>query len=257
MLLHGFPTASYDWHLVWESLCQQHRLIAPDFLGYGFSDKPPDHPYRVTDHADQVESLLAELGVESAGILAHDYGDTVAQELLARRLSEPHSGFEISFLCLLNGGIFPGVHRPTLILKLLNSPLGFIFSTLLTEGMFRSRLSEVFGPQTQPWDELLRDYWVLVNFNRGRRIYHKLIRYMDERWRHKERWVGALLNSPVPLRLIDGASDPISGQHLVEHYRRTVPAADVVCLEGIGHYPQIEAPDRVLRGLCEWKARGK
>jgi pimeloyl-ACP methyl ester carboxylesterase len=69
---------------------------------------------------------------------------------------------------------------------------------------------------------------------------------MDERKRTRERWVSALVRSPVPLRVIDGAADPVSGKHMVERYRELVPNADTVLLEGIGHYPQIEAPRAVL-----------
>ncbi len=250
LLLHGFPTSSFDWHRIWEDLSGRFRVLAPDFLGYGFSDKPADHPYRVADHTDQVEALMAELGIGKAAVLAHDYGDTVAQELLARRL-EGAGGFEISSVCFLNGGLLPGVHRPTFILKLLNSPLGFACSALMTRGIFRRRFSEIFAPDSRPSEQDITDYWALVNYNGGRRIYHKLVRYMRERWQHRDRWVGALERTPVPLALIDGAADPISGEHLVEPFRQVCPRAKVVCLEGVGHYPQLEAPRRVVEGFLE------
>ena len=59
-----------------------------------------------------------------------------------------------------------------------------------------------------------------------------------------QRWVGALLQSDVPLRLVDGALDPVSGAHLAERYRELVPNPDVVLLPDVGHYPQLEAHDR-------------
>jgi len=71
---------------------------------------------------------------------------------------------------------------------------------------------------------------------------HELIGYMAERRRHRERWVGALQATSVPLRLINGPEDPVSGAHMVERYRELVPAPDVVLLPGIGHYPQVEDP---------------
>ena len=51
----------------------------------------------------------------------------------------------------------------------------------------------------------------------------------------------------VPLRVIDGEIDPISGAHMVERYQQLVPHADTVLLANIGHYPQIEAPVQVLK----------
>ena len=76
---------------------------------------------------------------------------------------------------------------------------------------------------------------------------HLLIRYMDERKQYAKRWGGALLNSPIPLRLIDGVEDPISGGHLSDYYEANMPKPDSVRLEGIGHYPQLEAPELVLK----------
>jgi pimeloyl-ACP methyl ester carboxylesterase len=51
----------------------------------------------------------------------------------------------------------------------------------------------------------------------------------------------------VPLRVIDGAADPISGAHMVARYRELLADADTVLLAGIGHYPQTEAPEQVLQ----------
>ena len=57
--------------------------------------------------------------------------------------------------------------------------------------------------------------------------------------------------------LIDGAYDPISGGHLAEHYRRVIPGAEVVELQDIGHYPQVEAPELVVENCLEfWREHG-
>ncbi len=83
----------------------------------------------------------------------------------------------------------------------------------------------------------------------------QLIRYMPERRQHRARWVGALQNSPVPLAFINGIADPISGQHMVDRYRELVPAPRICVLPGIGHYPQCEAPDEVLRAFYEFQGK--
>jgi len=68
-----------------------------------------------------------------------------------------------------------------------------------------------------------------------------------QRRQQRERWVAAMQRGQVPLRVIDGEVDPISGGHMVERYRELVPHADTVVLANIGHYPQIEAPVQVLK----------
>lgn len=60
----------------------------------------------------------------------------------------------------------------------------------------------------------------------------------------------------MPVRVINGIEDPISGLHLVQRYRQLVPGADVVELPGIGHYPQLEAPARVAAAFIEFARQG-
>ena len=91
LLIHGYPFNSWDWAPIWDTLAERFTVIAPDMLGMGFSDKPVAYEYTVHDHADMHEALLAELGAESAHILAHDLGDSVAQEMLARHEFSQHA----------------------------------------------------------------------------------------------------------------------------------------------------------------------
>lgn len=245
LLLHGFPTASFDWAPIWEELTAKFRVIAPDFLGYGFSDKPTNYDYHVMDHANQVEALLEELGVSSYGILAHDYGDTVAQELIARDATRKQP--TLQFVCFLNGGLFAESHRPRLIQKLLLWPTGPLVAKLLNERKFNKSFSEVFGPNTQPNQQLLQDCWHLIALGEGARNYHRLIRYIPQRKEFRDRWVLAMQNTKTRMRLINGPLDPVSGRHMVERYRQLMPNPDCTMLEGIGHYPQIEDPQGVLR----------
>jgi pimeloyl-ACP methyl ester carboxylesterase len=255
--VHGFPTASFDWHRLWPRLTAGWRVIAPDMLGFGFSAKPRPYAYSILDQATLHEALLAHLGVERVVLLAHDYGDTVAQELLARCLDRQAAGtpgLAIRGVCFLNGGLFPEAHRARFIQKLLASPFGPLLSRLANEASFGKSFAAVFGARTQPSPAQLRDFWTLVRHGGGARIGHLLIRYIDERRRHRERWVGALRRATVPLRLIDGTDDPVSGRHMADRYREVVPAPDVVLLEGIGHYPQIEDPDAVWHAFAAFAA---
>ncbi len=68
-------------------------------------------------------------------------------------------------------------------------------------------------------------------------------------------WVGTLQRTGVPLRLIAGALDPVSGRHMAERYQELVPAADVVILDEVGHYPQLEAAGAVLDAYLEFRER--
>ena len=249
LLIHGFPTASWDWQQLWPELTQRYHVLTLDMLGFGFSDKPRHYPYSILDQADMIEALLQSKKIGTVKIIAHDYGDTVAQELLARfnsRQNRGEAGLEISHLCLLNGGLFPEVHRPLLVQKILMSPLGFIVGRLFNRAKLGKNFKNIFGPNTQPTEAELDDFWTLVAGNGGRYVFHLLIRYMAERVQYRERWVEALQTTKITLCFINGVADPISGQHMVDRYRELIPHPKVVELKDIGHFPLIEAPQAVL-----------
>lgn len=245
LLLHGFPTSSWDWQPVWPALAERFRLVALDMLGFGFSAKPAAHQYSIHEQADIVEALVVQRQLGQFHVLAHDYGDTVAQELLARQNEGRGKGRWLS-ICFLNGGLFPETHRALLTQKLLLGPLGPLVNRLLGKAGFDRSFSKVFGEQTKPRADELAAFWYLINLNRGKHVFHSLITYINDRRRHRDRWVGALIEAAMPLALINGSVDPVSGAHMVARYRELGCRLDFVAeLPDIGHYPQVEAPAQV------------
>lgn len=250
ILIHGFPTSSHDWTPIWAELTAERRVIACDHLGFGLSAKPRGG-YSLHRQADLQEALLGELGIKHADLLVHDYGASVGQELLARK-NEGDLSFSIGQMIFLNGGIFPGEHRPRPIQKLGASPIGFLISLLTTRERFGKSFSAVFGPETQPTKDELDAYWALICENAGNRITHKLLGYMKDREVHKERWVSALTPNQARIGLINGALDPVSGEHVFDVWKRELPDARAHLLPTIGHYPQVEAPDAVASKVLDW-----
>lgn len=250
VLIHGYPTASWDWNKMWDGLAKDYQIIAPDMIGFGFSSKPETYQYTIHKQADMIEDLLDQKGYQSAHVIAHDYGDTVAQELLSRMLDRKAlgaAGFEFKTLTLLNGGLFPETHRARPIQKLLNSPLGPFLSTLFSKKTLHKNFNRVFGPNTQPSNEEIDEFYDLILFNDGKKAIGKLIAYINDRRTYRERWVNCLQKSPVPIKLINGPADPVSGRHMVERYCELVRKDDHVFLENIGHYPNVEDPEGTLR----------
>jgi pimeloyl-ACP methyl ester carboxylesterase len=256
VLIHGYPSASWDWEGMWQALTQRYYVITLDMLGFGFSAKPKDTRYLITEQADVFEHYLHKLNITDYHILAHDYGDTVAQELLARQ-REGSAKQRIASVCLLNGGLFPETHKPVLIQKLLLSPLGPLVSKLITKRKFADNLRRIFGPNTPPTPEVVDSLWQLLNHNNGLAVMHKLIDYMPQRQQHRERWVEAIIESNVPVKLINGSKDPISGQHMAQRYRQLISNAsnanDVTELTQLGHYPQLEDAEAVTTAYLQFR----
>lgn len=257
LCLHGFPASSFDYHKIRDDLAQEFAVLSFDLIGYGFSAKPPGFDYTTFNQVDVLQKLLEHLSIKRVHILAHDYGNTITQELLARD-AESRLNFSIETICMLNGALFPETHRPILAQKILISPLGFLFGKLISDAIFKKSLASVFGAQTQPTAEELEDFTTLFKYNNGKRIAHKLIRYMTERAKYRARWVGALEKMNQPFRMINGLEDKVSGRHLVKRFREVVPAqTDIIELENIGHFPHWEVPEIVLDKFFEFQHKNR
>ena len=251
-LLHGFPTSSYDWSRVADRLAAERRLLMLDFLGFGDSDKPADHDYSIHEQADLVEAVWRRRGVERTALVVHDYAVSVGQELLARR-AEGALAVDVERIAFLNGGLYPDMHRALTIQKLLLHPrAGPLVSRTVNERAFARSLARVFAPEHRPSRDELHQHWLAIVRRGGHRIQHRLIRYIDDRRRHAERWTGALERTDAPRLFVWGMKDPVSGAHMAERIASRVPAGELHALADVGHYPQLEAPHRVallLRGF--------
>ncbi len=158
LCLHGFPTASYDYHKVWSALSERFSLVAFDMIGYGFSDKPPEFDYTTFKQVDVLQALIEHLKIEKLHLLAHDYGNTITQELLARA-EEDRVNFEIESICFLNGALFPETHRPILAQKTLAQSDRSFFSKIDSRRKVKQRLASVFGPEHEPTQRGTRRFY--------------------------------------------------------------------------------------------------
>jgi pimeloyl-ACP methyl ester carboxylesterase len=248
-LLHGFPSSSHDWVKVAPGLAENHALLLFDFLGFGASEKPTEYAYSLHEQADLVEALWALEGVETTALIAHDYGVSVAQELLARR-AEGSLSVELVSLHLLNGGLYPELHRPEPgQLALLDPELGPQLSAALTEELFVAAMAPTFAPGFDAATDSA-DIWQATARDDGQLIAHRLIHYITDRGRYGERWTAALEHTDVPLSFFWGMLDPVSGAHMAQRIRERLPDAPFQALDDVGHWPALEAPELLLAALA-------
>ena len=247
-LLHGFPSSSHDWAKVAPALAERHALLMPDFLGFGASEKPTNHDYSLHEQADLVEAVWEMEGVTATAIVAHDYAVSVTQELLARR-AEGTLAVDLVAIHLLNGGLYPDVHRPQPVQDALLDPeQGPQLSAALTEEALLAALRPTFA---EGYDAAADSaaIWRALSRDGGHRILHLLIRYMKDRREHETRWIGALEATDVRLAFVWGMLDPVSGAHMAERIRERLPRAPFVALDNVGHWPPLEAPALVAEAL--------
>ncbi len=246
LFCHGFPTSSYDWSACIAILEQHYRCVAFDFWGFGDSD--PIARYDYDRQTELTLAVAAHAGVTRAVVVAHDYGVSVAQELVARAPAMP----AIDGVVYLNGGVEPRLHRPIAIQRLLASPLGAVLAPLLVhKSTFARSMARVLArPERFDVDE----HWRAISARGAQRRTHALLHYIAERRRRRERWVAAFCDRRLPIALAWGVRDPVSGAHVLQWAQQQRPDAEALALP-VGHYPQLEAPDEVASLIARFAAR--
>lgn len=253
LLLHGFPSSSYDWRLLLEEL-PGRNVLAFDFLGFGLSEKPRDHDYSLFWQADLTEELVRRHGGgRPVFVVAHDMGTSVANELMARDL-EGRLEMEIAGIVLFNGSMVLEVASPTPAQKALRSPAGALVARLSSKRFFRHQFGSVFSAAHPLSDAEAEDQWSLIRHNGGRTLGHRLISYMDQREEHAERWHGAIRDWHGPLSLVWGMRDPVATTAVLAALRELRPEVPVSELPELAHYPQLEDPQRLAQALASASA---
>lgn len=139
VMLHGNPTWSFYYRNLIKLLQKNYRIIVPDHIGCGLSDKPQQYPYRLKRHIDNVEFLLEHLQVESSSLVVHDWGGAIGMGYAIRNTQR------IQSVVLLNTAAFRSQHIPFRI-KICRTP---IFGDLIIRGLNGFARAAVFMATTR------------------------------------------------------------------------------------------------------------
>src|SRR5262249_12908940 len=130
-------------------------------------------------------------------------------------------------------------------------PAGPRSPRLSSRRFFRQQFASIFSPGHPLTDEEADDQWSLICAGGGRTLNHKTISYMAERFKHADRWHGALRDWPKPLHLAWGMVDPVATVQVLDAILELRPNAPLTRFEDLGHYPQIEDPRGVADALTD------
>ena len=243
VILHGYPTSSFDFYKVLEPLSQKYRIIIHDHLGFGFSDKPNYEKYSLKTQASIAYKLWVTLKLKEVIILAHDYGTSVATELLAR-YNEGLLKLNFKGLILCNGSIYIELAKLRPIQKMLKSRvLGKMASQFASQKTFKRNMRHIFYNPEKLTDDDLENMWYLLIHNKGKRVLPKISRYIDERHKFWDRWIGALKNTPLVVALIWATEDPVAVKAIAQQLDLDIKNSRLSWLEKTGHYPMLENPE--------------
>ncbi len=246
LLLHGFPTSSWDFASVFNRLATGRRVVAFDFIGFGLSEKPEAFGYSLFEQADVATLVARATKLRRVHLVAHDMGTSVATELLARR-ERGLLPFEMASLTLMNGSVHIEMASLTVGQRLLKSPLGDLFARLNSRVTFKVQIKRVFAKPPPEAD--LDTMWDLLSREDGALRLPQIIGYTAERARFARRWVGALERLDMPALVAWGEQDPVAVLEIGRALAREIPGATLLTWPELGHYPQVEDPGKVATAL--------
>lgn len=256
LIVHGYPGSSWDWQGVVEHIGDRAQTIVIDMRGFGLSEKPLDGTYKseysLMLQADLYEAAAVHCRLKTCILVAHDMGQTVGLELMARQ-EEGRTPFDIRHAILLNGStLVDMVELIPMQVQLLKQPDEPAPQDLPFE-TFTKGLEPTFSKETKAKDnfqEILDSMAHQVCYNHGSRVMAQTLRYLKEREEDFNRWSRTFFTYQAsPMTLIWGVQDPVAVAAMADRVKRERPYTDLYKYDDVAHWPSIEAPIRIADAI--------
>jgi haloalkane dehalogenase len=242
LLLHGYPESSYMWRDLLPVLADAGwRAVAPDLAGLG--DSPADLPATWERHADSVERLRAELGIERCVPVLHDWGGLIG---LRWACEQPQA---VEALVISASGFFPDGRWHGFAQAMRTPGQGEEFVSGATREAFGVMLGQLSGAIG---DQAIDEYWKA--FGDGDRRQAQLDFYRSMDFEKIAPYEGRLAALEVPALLVFGAQDPFVPPATARRFERELPDTELVLIEDAGHFVWEDAPERCAQALTAFLA---
>ena len=249
LLIHGMAGSSQTWRAILPQLAKKYRVIAPDLLGHGQSAKPRTD-YSLGAFAVGLRDLLDELGVESATVVGQSLGGGVAMQFLYQ-----HPDYCRRLVLISSGGLGPDVG---LILRLLAAPgAEFVMPVIAPSPVLRagnavkSWLSSA-GLRSPRGAEMWSAYSSFGDAETRQAFLRTLRSVVDYRGQAVSALNRLNLREGLPILAIWGEEDNIIPVDHAYAALEARPDCRLEILPGVGHFAQVEAPDKVIELLGEF-----
>jgi len=245
ILIHGFASSNLVWSKVFLELAAAgFRVIAPDLLGYGYSDKPRHLDYTIARQAEVVISFLEQLEIDRAVFLGSSYGAAVAATIA---LDQPALVEKLILVGAVNN------NKPTryLLMRLFGSPIiGDILSPLLVGSrlLLRLRMKRVYDRHSWALDERRVEARHLPL--RTRDAHRAIIRTV-RRWDAERVSRDAHLITQ-PTLLLWGDSDREVPLEDGKRLQQSIPDSRLLIFRDCGHLPHEEYPQAFTKVVLEF-----
>jgi pimeloyl-ACP methyl ester carboxylesterase len=244
VILHGYPTSSFDYIKVLPELSKYYRVIIHDHLGFGFSDKPDSFNYSLIDQADFALQLWHKMGLKEVTILSHDYGTSVAKEILARK-NHNLIPIKIKKIYLCNSSMrLEHLHLRNMDKLLKDKKLGRYIARLTSYG-YRKIKNKLRNNNLNP--EIHTEYdikkvWDNLQSDEGKKDIHLLSDFINERYTFWHRWTEALKESKIPIKIVWEKSDPVAIKEIAIVLATENINDNLEWIENVRHFSIIDSP---------------
>ena len=247
VLLHGITSTSEAWREVMPGLSEQYTVVAPDLIGHGRSAKPRGD-YSLGAHAAGVRDLLAVLGFERGTVVGHSLGGGIAMQF-----SYLFPEYVERMALISSGGLGQEVHPLLRAATLPGSE--WVLPLMAREWSVKaggavSSVAAKLGIEAGPdIAEFARGYASLVDAGAREAFIDTMRSVIGPEGQKVSALDRLYLADQIPTLIVWGADDPIIP---VAHGRRAheiVKHSRYVEIEGSGHWPMLDAPDRFVREL--------
>ena len=236
VLLHGFAASLDTWAPIIPQLSKKHRVIALDMKGFGWSGRPQGD-YSPAAQAELVWSLLDELGVEKAAVVAHSWGSSVA---LAMTLAQPE---RVDRLALYDAWVY-AEQLPSFFVWARAGGLGELMFSLFYNERPADKIALAFYDKDKVTQDLV-EHTKKMQRRPGTTAAH-LAAVRGQRY---ERVQARYSTIEQPVLLLWGREDKVTTLAMGERLARDLPNAELIVYPRCGHFPMIEAPTSSLRDL--------
>lgn len=251
LLLHGYPQSHASWRLQAHELARTHRVIAPDWFGWGASERSPSLRPEYGAEVDRIGELADALGLDRFNLAGHDYGG-----FLALGYAQRNAG-RVSRLAILNSrahrSFTQAFYRRT-SMQCLMARAPVLRTLLLMSPIFRqhARALQRYVPSAFS-EEILESYIGWMRSKEGRRWFVQFFRYYDVAPRPE--LAAGLQGLSLPTAVIWGEQDPFCDASIGHDLAQRVRGATLTLVPNAGHFVMEECPLPVLASLRRWLAR--
>lgn len=233
VLVHGNPTWSFFYRHLVSLLCPNHRVIAPDHIGCGNSDKPREYSYLLEDHINNLESLLTSLGVETCSLVVHDWGGAIGFGYAVRHPERIRS------LTVMNTAAFRSRRIPWRI-RICRLP---VLGPLLVRGFNGFARAAIFmAVRRKMAPDVAEGFLAPYDSWRNRIAIQRFVEDIPLTPSHPSYQCLAAIEGGlaglgrIPMQIIWGGRDFCFTRHFYDEWRRRFPDAETLYLEEAGHY---------------------